>query len=208
MLSTVFVLDEDIEILVRRFLKKLKGCVAMCFKKVRINKLFSKMRKLKGKEDTERMDEMEKVILEIAEIDEKEYNEIIEKLDTVSDNNVNTQAFWKVEKKMCPKAKEPPVAMLDEPGNLLTIETAIQERAIEAFTERLKLNEIQTNIKRMEETTNKLCEIRLEKTKKNKSETWNIDNLEAVLKDRRRPKTSNSKDDEYDETTVKIHNSI
>ena len=107
----------------------------------------------------------------------------------MNESNFNTQVFWKVEKKICPNAKEPPVAMLD---NLLTNETAIQERAIKVFTERHKPNEMKKNVNHMEETTNKLCEIRLEKTKKKKSKPWNIDDLEDVLKDLEKDKSSDA----------------
>ena len=190
MLSTVFDADEELDTLVIRFLKKLKGCITKSFKKIRItkpkenqtDKLFDKMRKLKGKEDEESMVELEKIITEIAEIEEQKYNEIIEKLETVNENKVNTQVFWKIKKKMCPKSKEPPVAMLDGHGNLLTSDKAIQERALEVFTKRLSPNEMKPHIKHMEQTTNKLCERRLEQTKNNKSKPWTIEDLEDVLK--------------------------
>ena len=60
--------------------------------------------------------------------------------------------------------------MLDEKGNLLTSDLAIQERALEVYAERLKGNKIDQELKQFEEETNKLCETRvklaqLEKTK-------------------------------------------
>ena len=36
MLSSIFDADEDYNILTKRFIKKLDGCIKMCFKKVRI----------------------------------------------------------------------------------------------------------------------------------------------------------------------------
>ena len=61
MLSTVFDSDEDINILAKRFIKKLDGCIKHNFKKVRVNKtkpteseqLYNQLRELKGKEDEE-----------------------------------------------------------------------------------------------------------------------------------------------------------
>ena len=39
MLSTVFDADEDINVLTKRFMKKLDGCIAQNFKKIRIGRL-------------------------------------------------------------------------------------------------------------------------------------------------------------------------
>ena len=197
MLSSVFDAEEELDILVKRFLKKLKGCVTMCFKKIRVtkpketekDKLFKKLRELKTKDDDDSIKEMDKVINEIAAIDQDKYNEVIKKLDTLDETKVNTQAFWKIKKKMCPKQKEPPVAMKDKHGNLITSEKAIQERVLEVFSERLKPNKMKENIKHMEETTNKLCESRLKATKLNKSEKWTIDDLEEVLKELEKDKS-------------------
>ena len=72
--------------------------------------------------------------------------------------------------------------MKDRHGNLLTSEKAIQEHALEVFSERLKPCQMKENIKHMEETTNKLCESRLKSTKLIKSEDWTMEDLEEVLK--------------------------
>ena len=61
MLSTVFDAEEDIDVLTKRFLKKLDGCIAINFKKIRVNKrktdkgvvLFSRLQELNNKEDIE-----------------------------------------------------------------------------------------------------------------------------------------------------------
>ena len=46
---------------------------------------------------------LRQVINEIAEIDQDRYNDVIKKLDTLDENKVNTQAFWKIKKKICSK---------------------------------------------------------------------------------------------------------
>ena len=52
-----------------------------------------------------------------------------------------------MKKRLCPKSKDPPTAMLDGKGNLLLSEKAIQNRANEVFTERLNSNEMELTIK-------------------------------------------------------------
>ena len=56
MLSSIFDADEDLNILTKRFIKKLDGCIKMCFKKVRLGnnkdteeeKLYKKLTILKS----------------------------------------------------------------------------------------------------------------------------------------------------------------
>ena len=65
MLSSIFYSHEDLNILTQIFIKKLDGCVNMNFKKIIINnsmksedeKLYQRMRELKGKEDEKSIEE-------------------------------------------------------------------------------------------------------------------------------------------------------
>ena len=59
MLSSVFDSKDNINLLTQRFPKKLDRCIKQCFRKVRVSnnkpseeeKLYNKMRKLKGRKD-------------------------------------------------------------------------------------------------------------------------------------------------------------
>ena len=74
MLSTSINEEGDIDQVINKFMKKLNGCIAVNFKKVRINAgksikdddLFTKMRKLKEKTDPASKEELNKVIQAIA----------------------------------------------------------------------------------------------------------------------------------------------
>ena len=96
---------------------------------------------------------------------------------------INSQKFWKLKKTICPKAREPPAAMMDKHGNLLTNNKAIEDRAIEVFTERLQPNKMEEHLQSLEETENKLCEIRLKMSKLHKTDLWTLEDLEKVIKD-------------------------
>ena len=67
-------------------------------------------------------------------------------------------------------------------GNLLTNDIAIEKRVLEAYSERLKPNIIQSHLESYETIVNKLCESRLKLTQLNKSEPWAMQDLEEAMK--------------------------
>ena len=67
--------------------------------------------------------------------------------------------------------RDPPVAMLNRNGELLTNRKDIEDRAVEAYTERLKPNKIVEHLESYQDIENKLCETRLKLTKLNKNES-------------------------------------
>ena len=95
---------------------------------------------------------------------------------------MNPKQIWTLKKKLCPRSKDPPTAMLDSRGNLLTTDKAIQNRATEVFAERLESNKIEKHLADLEEDTNKLCTLRLKLAKLNKTKPWDIEDLKSVIK--------------------------
>ena len=96
---------------------------------------------------------------------------------------INSQKFWKLKKKIFKKSRDPPVAMFNKNGELLTNRKEIEDRAVEVYTERLKPNKIVEDLESYQETENKLCEMRLKLTKLNKTEPWTMHDLDEVIKD-------------------------
>ena len=193
MLSSVFDAQEDLNLLTHRFIKKLDGCIKMCFKKVRLSntketeeeKLYNKLAMLKLKDDDESKEAVANVIEDIAKAAEAKYTKVMEELSKMKpdEGKIDAQKFWKIKKKLCPKSREPPSAMLDKGGNLLTTEKAIQDRALEAYMERLKPNKIEKHLESYEEAANTLCEERLKLTELNKTDPWSMDDLDQAVKD-------------------------
>ena len=193
MLSSVFDSNENMNVLTNRFIKKLDGCIKVNFKKVRLNRnkptqyenLYNQLRELKGKEDKESINQIKKVIEAIAKEAEKKYDKVVEELKTMKPDGgkINSHKFWNLKKKICPKSKDPPSAMIDKDGNLLTTHEDIEKKAIEVYTERLKPNEIKKHLKSYEATENKLCEERLKLCSLNKTEPWTLDDLNEAIKD-------------------------
>ena len=96
---------------------------------------------------------------------------------------INSQKFWKLKKKVFPNSRDPPTAMFNSDGDLLTNNKEIKDRAVEVYKERLKPNKIVKYLESYEQTENKLCELRLDLTKLNKTGPWTSQDLEQVVKD-------------------------
>ena len=185
MLSSIFDSEDDINILVKRFIKKVDGCIKTNFRKVRTNKvklnqlekLYIKMNELKQKEDDESKAELDEVTKAIGLEEEKKYTLLMSELNKLEPDKVgriDAQQFWKINKKLFPRSRDPPVAILSKHGNLVTADKAIETRVLEVYTERLEPNEINKHLKSYEEAVNKLCESRLKQTAINKTEPWSM----------------------------------
>ena len=193
MLSTIFKSNDDINVLAKRFIKKIDGCITISFKRVRVNntqkseqeKLCDILKDLKGKEDDASKEKIDKTIQAIAEVAEKKYHSVVEELNKMKPNKgkIDAQRFWKIKKKLFPKSRDPPSAMLDKFHNLLTTQEAIEARALEVYSERLQPNPTKEHLKSLEETTNKLCDIRLKLLKSTQTEPWTLDDLSQAVKD-------------------------
>ena len=118
---------------------------------------------MKGKEDEASKEKLKITIEAIADESDKKYKGVMEGLNKIKPDGgkIDSQKFWKIKKKLFPKSCDPPSAMLDQFQNLLTTQDAIEARAIEVYSERLQPNKMKEHLKSLEETTNKLCELRL-----------------------------------------------
>ena len=87
-----------------------------------------------------------------------------------------------MKKKMFPKVWDPPAAMSDGQGNLITSDKSIEERALKVYTERLKRNTIQEHLKSYESEFNRLCKTRLKITKEKQTDPWTMNELDTLSK--------------------------
>ena len=144
--------EDDIDQLTNRLIKKINGSIAANFKKRRVtytktntetDKLYDRLRALKGQRDDKSLKELEGVKEAIAQIAENKFAKIKAELDTVnSSTGFSGKQLLKLRKKMCPNSRDPPSAMFDKHGNLLTSDKSIESRALEAYSERLENNEM------------------------------------------------------------------
>ena len=155
------------------------GCIALGFNKIRISKnrkdkgveLFSRLQDLNNKDDDVSKEEQTKVLNDIAAEANSNFKKVRDEIDKMKTNEggMSEKQIWKLKKKLCPRSKDPPTAMLDGKGNLLTENKAIERRAIEVYKQRLAGNNIVENLADLEKDTNKLCKNRLKLCKERKS---------------------------------------
>ena len=143
------------------------------------------MRVLKYLDDEESKDAMNKVVKAIANIKEVKYKQVIEELSKMKpeEGRIDSQRFWKLKKRLFPKSRDPPSAMIDKGKNVLTSNKAIESLALDVYSERLKSNKIKEHLESYEEANNKLCLERLKETKLNKTSPWTEEDLDQALKD-------------------------
>ena len=122
---------------------------------------------------------------------ENKYQMLVKELKKMNPEKgkIDSQRFWKIKKKVFPKSKDPPSAMLDKFSNLLTTQESIEARALEVYSERLQPNAIKEHLKSLEENTNNLCDLRLNLLKSIESDQWAPDDLKQAVKDLDRDKS-------------------
>ena len=91
MLSSIFDSCDDVNLLTQRCMKKLDGCIAMCFKQIRVSdrkeseqdRLHNRMIMLKNKTDHKSRADLEKVVEDIAKNPEKKYQQLMQELNNM-----------------------------------------------------------------------------------------------------------------------------
>ena len=89
--------------------------------------------------------------------------------------------LWQLRKKLFPKSRDPPTAMLDPDGNLVTCENIVEEITLDAYKNRLKNRPMKDSLSNLKTLKENLCNLRLELAKRNKSPDWTMEQLETVL---------------------------
>ena len=167
-LSSAFSSSDNINIYTRMFLKSLNQCVQKCFRKIRvtdkpnmeIEELFSKRRTLRNKNDPKSICELEEIERKLADMcAETNYEKIKEEIDSIKseDGGVHYGQLWKLKKKLSPKCRDPPTAMLDKHGNLVTSEQAIEALAVETYRKRLENRVIKEDLQHVQKEKEELC---------------------------------------------------
>ena len=198
--SEIFQSNVDLNAATEKFIKKLNDCIYQSFKKIRITErqnkeiqeLFDKRKILRGKNDETSKIELKEVESKLAEkCAETNYLKIKEELGRINceEGGVNSGYLWKLKKKLSPKCRDPPTAMFDNHGNLVTDIKQIQNLALSTFTERLKNREIKTELADMKILKEKLFELRMKSSGRVKTPPWDMNDLDCVLKNLKKNKS-------------------
>ena len=182
-------LDEATEI----FINKVNNHIKSSFKKIRITeklnkeveKLFSKRKQLRSKTDEFSKSELKKVEAKLAEMcAESNYSKIVEEIADINceEGGGNVGKLWKLKKRLSPTCRDPPTAMQDKEGKLLTSPKQISDLAVEVFSERLENRKINDQLTDLKKNKEELCHLRLDMARKNVTPNWTMIELEKVLK--------------------------
>ena len=191
-LSSVFESNNNLNAITKKFLKRLDGCINKCFRKVKlsegknkeIEELFSRRKVLRTKTDAKSKEELKQVEDDLAnKCAQDNYEKIKEELDGINceEGGFNSGKLWKLRKKLFPKSRDPPTAMMDMDGNLITSVDSIQDLALETYRKRLENKPIKENLKHIQVEKEELCARRMENAKLNKTKPWEMSDLDVVL---------------------------
>ena len=130
-------------------------------------KLFNKRRTLRTKSDEDSKKELLKVEADLADKCAKDnYIKIKEELKDIEceDGGMNAGSgrLWQLKKKLNPRGRDPPTAMLDNKGNLMTSTAGIANLATENFKKVLENREIKRDLKHMQIDKEELADHRIE----------------------------------------------
>ena len=166
---------KDLNQAIYLFFKKFEENIKVCFKKIRISdkqeELFFKRKELRNKTNLFSKVEFKKVETKLANLCAKaNYNKICEEISDIKcdEGGVNSGKLWKLKKKLSPRCRDPPTAMMDFNGKLITSEKEIEKVAIKVFENRLRNRDMKAELSDMKKDKESLCKMRLEIAQKNK----------------------------------------
>ena len=142
--------------------------------------LYKKWKRLKDKEDDKSKAEREVIEEELADEYFDKIKVATKGVECVEGGHIASEV-WKLKKQLCPRSRDPPTAMMDEDGHLVTDVEAIKDMAIKAFKHRLRNRPIKEGLEDMKEAKEKAAKRVMEAAKNNKTYPWDMMDIEIVL---------------------------
>ena len=96
------------------------------------------------------------------------------------EGGLNIGNLWKLKKKLCPYKKDPPTAMMDPHGNLVTSEKSLKVNTMDHYKKVLANRPIKAGLEDFKEAKEELCEARIQSAKLNKSKPWTKEELNVA----------------------------
>ena len=196
-LSKILDEEKNLHKATSKLMKKFDKVLYKCFTKVGVKdkktetkqeELYNKWKKLQNKTDNESLEQSKKIEDEISEQYFEKIKEATKDINC-EDGGVNSGKLWKLKKELCPRTRDPPTAMLDTQGNLVTDEDKIAEMALEHYAKVLENRPMKEDLKHIKESKEELCEKLMNLAKKNKTPPWEMKHLENVLKQMKKGKS-------------------
>jgi hypothetical protein len=187
---------KHLDIVTKKFLKRLDGAIIHCFKKIRdtkntnnkLEQLYEQLNDLKNNVDKVHQEEIELVQREIANEATKIVKEETKGLNS-EEGGKNPGHLWKLKSKIIPKTPQVPTAMIGPNGKLLTTKEELEEHTVKHYQDVLRNRTIKPNLENHRNNKNNLCKVRLELTKSVETPDWTRDELLKVLKEVKKKKS-------------------
>ena len=189
-LSKVMEEEEDLEVATIKFMKQLEKALHKCFRKVGLRKeksnqkqndLYNEWKTLKTKTDEDSKKKLEEVEAKLADEYFDKIKDATEDIDC-EEGGTKSDKLWNLKKQMFPRSRDPPTAMKDEEGNLVTDSEKIKEMAAKTYEHRLRNREMKEGLENVKENKEKLANKLMEVAKANKTPDWKMKDLDKVLK--------------------------
>ena len=167
--------DKDVSIKTKQFLKIFRFCLGKSFEKMRVKQtkhnkaleaLFNRIRNLRTKSDEDSVHALEDVDRQLSEMCAEENARIIKDTCgglTCETGGINVGKLWHLKKKLKCVLNDPPSAMLDQYGNLVTSSKGLEELTLDIFKERLKTLKIREDMRLHQLQRETLCQIILKR---------------------------------------------
>ena len=199
-LSSIFDTQDSIEVQSKKFLKQLSKMLHQCFKKIRvkdtinveINKLFDKQKCLKMKTDIKSKQLLQNVEDELAEkMADDLYKIVKEEVDIVKsdEGGFNSGHLWRLKNKLRYKTNNPPTAIEDKDGKLVTNSAEIKKVTLEHFKKVLENRPIVSGLEKHQREREALCQERVLIAGQNKTPDWSEDDVKHVIKHLKKKKS-------------------
>ena len=188
-LSKAFEENEDLDDATNKFMKTLNKIIHKCFRKIKIKKqkpieaqeqMYNRWKEIKSKTDPESKLETEQLEEELADDYFKKIKEAAEDIECEEGGEVSNK-IWKLKRQLCPNSRDPPTAMKDSEGNLITSEERIKELALDAYEKRLENRPMKKEYEHIRIQKETLAEKILKVAETNKTKPWTRKDLDKVL---------------------------
>ena len=199
-LSEVFDSKEDLNKCTLKFLKRLGRMIHKSFRKVRLahkhdsayDELYRRWKNIKKKHDKESIEEAQNIEKELAD---KYGNGLVNKIQhevsgiNCEEGGISSGNLWKLKNKVFNKTSEPPTAVVDLEGNVVTTQKGIMEENVKHFKEVLKNKPMKEELVEFRQQRESLAKARMKGSSQNKTPEWTMDDLVEVLRQLKRNKS-------------------
>ena len=201
-LSSIFDSGKSVNIQAKKFLKRFKGMVHECFRKIKITptskkekeifELYKQQANLKFRTDEESKKELEQIEDRLVnKLSEELFGIVREEVDIINSDQggFNSGHLWQLKNKLSGKVNSPTTAVFDTLGDLVTTKNEIEKVTLEHYKKVLENRKIKEGLESFQKEREELCYKRLADAKNNITPDWTTENVKNVIKQLKKKKS-------------------